>query len=159
MAKYSLSLLRVLVPALAALPLLQCDVSHCEKMRDELSALKDKWGECETSLDCIKVFGNDKDCTGILSCDFAVNRSYRQEAERRIASLPEETVDCIECQPPNCVSGELSYCEPVTHRCIVITDLVEETPRLITDPEGGKASSATGGMTSTSTGGAGGGAP
>lgn len=156
MAKYSSTLVRVLVPALLALPLLRCDVSHCEKMRDDLTALKEKWGECETSLDCIKVFGNDKDCTGILSCDFAVNRMYRQEAERRVASLPEETVDCIECQPPNCVSGELSYCEPVTRRCIVITDLIGGSPGISTDPKGGMTS---GGASSSSTGGTGGGAP
>jgi hypothetical protein len=155
MAKFPFTLLRALIPVSMVLPLLHCDVSRCEKKRDELSALKDKWGPCDTSFDCIKVFGNDKDCTGILSCDFAVNRVYRQEAERRVASLPEETVDCIECQPPNCVSGDLAYCEPVTQRCIVITELLGGSPGIATEPRGGMASVGTGGMSA----GGGGGAP
>jgi len=74
-------------------------------LRDELTALKDSWTRCENDWDCIKFFGSPGDCTGILSCDFAGNRSFRLEAERRIASLPEETTDCTACSPPNCVSG------------------------------------------------------
>lgn len=159
MAKFPFSLVRVLLPALMALPLVQCDVSRCEKLRDELQAQKISWGECETSADCIKVFGSRKDCTGIMSCDFAVNRRYRQDAERRVASLPEESIDCIECQSPNCVRGDIGWCEPVTHQCIVITELVGGVPTTST-ATGGSANEATGGSTATgglsSSGGSGG---
>jgi hypothetical protein len=103
-----------------------CDHDHCESLRDELTDFKDAWSTCETDYDCIKIGGNGKDCTGILSCDLAVHRASRLEAERRIASLPEETQDCIECTSPNCVSGDLAVCEPVSQRCILVTPIEEE---------------------------------
>lgn len=103
-----------------------CDSTHCEALRDELTEAKDQWTKCDTDLDCIKVFGNAKDCTGILSCNFAAHRASRLEAERRIASLPEETQDCIECTPPNCASGDIAVCEPVSQRCILVTAILEE---------------------------------
>jgi hypothetical protein len=158
MAKFPFTYVHALIPTLLALPLVQCNMSHCENMRDELHAQKIKWGECETSLDCIKIFGNRKDCTGIMSCDFSVNRKYREEAERRVASLPEETVDCIECQSPNCVQGKLDWCEPVTKQCMVITDLLDGSPDAPTATGGVTSTTNTGGMTSSS-GGTGGGSP
>lgn len=103
-----------------------CDHAHCESLRDELTEAKDTWTQCEADEDCIKIGGNEKDCTGILSCNLAVNRTWRLEAERRIASLPEETQDCIECTPSNCVSGDLAVCEPVSQRCIIVTSVMEE---------------------------------
>lgn len=103
-----------------------CDNAQCESLRDELTEAKDTWTKCEADYDCIKVFGSSKDCTGILSCDFAANRAFRLEAERRIASLPEETQDCLECTSPNCVSGEIAVCEPVSQRCIIVSDIMEE---------------------------------
>lgn len=156
MAKFRFPLVRALLPALMAWPLVHCDVSRCERLRDELHAQKISWGECETSSDCIKVFGSEKDCTGIFSCDFAVNRVYRLDAERRVASLPEESVDCIECQSPNCVQGDIAWCEPVTRQCIVVTELIGGQPSSAT-ATGGSSNEATGGRSSgglTSGGGA-----
>jgi uncharacterized membrane protein YgcG len=159
MAKYPFTYVHALIPTLFALPLVQCNVSHCENLRDELQAQKQKWGECETSLDCIKVFGSRGDCTGILSCDFSVNRKYRTEAERRVASLPEETVDCVQCQSPNCVGGKLDWCEPVTKQCMVVTELLGDAPDSETATGGVTSSGGSGGTTGGSggtTGGSGG---
>jgi hypothetical protein len=103
----------------------RCNSTQCETLRDELSVAKRQWSRCNSDLDCVKIGGNPGDCTGILSCDFAVNRSARLEAERRIASLPEETVDCSECTSPNCVGGEIPHCEPISGRCIVVSELIE----------------------------------
>jgi hypothetical protein len=124
---------RVLFLAGLLLAATQCNNSECESLRDDLTREKLEWQRCARDEDCIIVGGNLKDCTGVLACNFAVNRDRRIEAERRVVSLPEDTVDCMQCSPPNCVDGELAICEPVTQRCIVVTDLVEPTP----PPEGG----------------------
>lgn len=126
----------------AALVVASCNITHCERLRDELFAQKLKWQACESDLDCMIVGGNTKDCTGILSCALAVNRKYRPEADRRIASLPEETVDCMECQSPDCVDGDIPLCEPVLKQCIVVTRILDggaPASSLVT-PDGGGGS-------------------
>ena len=102
-----------------------CNAAHCEDLRDELSALQEKWRKCDTDFDCTIVGGNVKDCTGVLSCNQAINKRYRDEAERRIASLPEETVDCMVCKPPNCVQGIIPLCEQPTKTCIIVTEIID----------------------------------
>jgi hypothetical protein len=115
----------LIVTAVLAMLGTQCNKAHCEDLRDDLFALRRSWQTCQQHSDCILVGGNPADCTGILSCNLAVNRGKRLEAQRRIASLPEETLDCMECQSPNCERGNLTYCEPVTHLCIVVTEIVD----------------------------------
>ena len=102
-----------------------CNNAQCENLRDELTKKKREWSRCESDLDCIKVLGNPGDCTGVMSCDFSVNRRSRLDAERRIASLPEDTVDCMECQSPNCVSGKITLCDIVTHQCLLVTEILD----------------------------------
>lgn len=103
----------------------RCNTAECEAKRDELWALKDSWTRCQQDLDCVKILGNSGDCSGVLTCDFAANRSARLEAERRMASLPEETTDCTHCTSPNCVSGLITLCEPVSQRCILVTEILD----------------------------------
>lgn len=110
---------------LVAVPGIQCNKASCENLRDELHAQKLEWQACEKDLDCVIVGGSTRDCSGIMSCNFAVHRQFRDEAERRVASLPEETQDCFECASPNCEEGSLPHCEPVSGRCIVVTELFE----------------------------------
>lgn len=123
MTRYRRRLLLLLFPV--ALLGVRCNSAECESKRDELWALKDRWTQCQTDLDCVKILGSPGDCTGILSCDFAINRSNRLEAERRIASLPEETVDCTSCSGPNCVSGLITLCEAASQRCILVTSILD----------------------------------
>lgn len=113
------------VAATLSLGSLQCNHENCEKLRNELSAQKNEWAECTRSEECVLVGGNTADCTGVLSCNFAVHRQHRLTAERRVASLPEDTVDCMICNSPNCESGKLPYCEPISGRCMIITELIE----------------------------------
>jgi len=113
------------IAAILSLSSLQCNHENCEELRDELTTLKNRWAECTRSEECIVVGGNTADCTGVLSCNFAVHRQYRLEAERRVASLPEDTVDCMVCNSPNCESGNLPFCEPVSGRCMILTKLIE----------------------------------
>ena len=130
-----------------ALATTHCDNSQCESLRDELTRQKLSWQDCTRDTDCVKAFGHGADCTGILSCDFAVNAAHRLTAERRVASLPEETRDCIECASPNCVSGNIALCEPATRKCILVTEIlqpgqVSSSPTVPEASLGGAATSA-----------------
>jgi hypothetical protein len=113
-----------------ALLTVQCNRANCEELRDELFAEKLTWQDCEVDQDCAILGGSTRDCTGILSCNFAVNVRHRDRAERRVASLPEETADCYECASPNCVSGDIALCEPITKTCMIVTRIVD-----IPDPD------------------------
>jgi hypothetical protein len=101
-----------------------CDNADCEKLRDDLYADRLKWESCDDDTDCQLVGGNTADCTGIFSCNLAVNTRYVKDAERRIASLPEETVDCHKCGSPNCPEGDIVVCDPAYKRCIVVKELL-----------------------------------
>jgi hypothetical protein len=125
MAKYR-SLGGILGPTLLlALLGAGCNNTQCENLRDELWRKKQEWSRCSAHTDCMKILGNPGDCTGIMSCNFAVNLKSRLEADRRIASLPEETVDCTECTSPNCVAGNIALCEPTSGRCILVTEILD----------------------------------
>jgi hypothetical protein len=126
---------------LAGLLGLSCNNTQCEGLRDELTGLKRQWTRCSAHSDCIKIGGNPGDCTGIMTCSFAVNRNARLEAERRIASLPEETVDCTECTSPSCVAGDIALCEQTSGHCIVVTTLLDGGAM---PNEGGSAGSSAG---------------
>lgn len=117
--------LRMLVGSLL-LATTQCDHSQCDDMRDKLAGLKDTWQACLNDADCVVVGGNSKDCTGILSCNFAIHRLHRNEAERVVASLPEDTLDCTECSPPSCIGGSTAHCDTATAHCS--TDTVVPAP-------------------------------
>jgi hypothetical protein len=119
------TLSRILAAAAVVLVPGACNRANCEALRDELYDHKVEWQRCETTVDCIKVPGNPGDCSGIFSCDLAVNRNHRLTVERRIASLPEESVDCLQCQSPNCVTGDLAICEPITKQCIIISEILD----------------------------------
>jgi len=152
-SRRSLALSLLVLCGVAASFTSSCNSAHCEDLRDELFALKQKWQACSADTDCILVGGNVKDCTGILSCNTAVNRMYRQEADRRIASLPEETVDCMVCKSPNCEEGMIVVCEPVTKACIIVTKVLEP-PDAGEEPDAGEMPDA-GAMPDASTGDAG----
>jgi hypothetical protein len=135
---------------------LQCNRSKCESLRDELTAQKEGWAQCQEDTDCVLVGGSGKDCTGIMSCDFPVNRAFRAEAERRVASLPEETVDCMECSAPKCVGGSIVVCDPTSHQCIPVTEVLDSgsSAPVPTEPtgtggQGASTSSGTGGQSGT----------
>jgi len=127
-SRRSIALSLLVLCAVTASFTTSCNVAHCEDLRDELSVAKQKWQACATDADCTIVGGNTKDCTGIFSCNTAVARVHREEAERRIASLPEETVDCVACKGPSCVSGTIPLCDQVTKSCIIVTQIIEPPP-------------------------------
>jgi hypothetical protein len=127
MERFARSLARATV-FLSGFALVDCENANCESLRDDLYAQKLSWQECRTSADCQLVGGNGLDCTGIMSCNMAINVRFRKEAERRIASLPEETVDCKKCGSPNCPEGDIPYCDQVNHRCLVVKEIIDTGP-------------------------------
>ena len=72
---------------------------------------------------CIFIPGNPKDCTGVLTCEFAVNRKYRADAELAVYTIGEQSQGCYLCAIPECISGELGYCEPVSRSVRPCLDL------------------------------------
>jgi hypothetical protein len=99
------------------------DAPSCTKLRSDTYATKQVWGACDPDAPepCILVPGNVKDCTGVLSCDFAVNPSYRTDAEQAVQTIAGKSQGCYQCATPNCVNGMYAWCEPVTRQCLVVT--------------------------------------
>jgi hypothetical protein len=99
----------------------------CTQLRSTLYANKTVWDACDPTVtpdpnaQCIFVPGNPKDCTGVLSCEFAVNRKYRAEAEMAVYTVGQQSQGCYLCAEPQCIAGTFGYCEPVSRRCIVVT--------------------------------------
>jgi hypothetical protein len=98
----------------------------CTQLRSSLYASKEIWDACDPALpnpdsQCIFIPGNPKDCTGVLSCEFAVNRKFRADAEMAVYTVGQQSQGCYLCAQPECIAGELGYCEPVSKRCILVS--------------------------------------
>jgi hypothetical protein len=102
--------------------------ASCKRLRDDTFAQRTTWETCDP-LDpdpCIKVFGNPKDCTGVLSCDFAVNPQHRTEAEKAVLTIGQESQGCYLCATPNCPTGGYALCDPGSRRCALYDQVTGE---------------------------------
>jgi hypothetical protein len=109
-------------------PLTGCgETNGCQRLRNDTYNSKLIWGACDPSepAPCILVGGNTGDCTGVLSCNFAVNRNYRETAERAVLSIAAQSLGCYVCATPNCPQGNTAWCEPVTRECIIVDVVVD----------------------------------
>lgn len=112
---------KFLLAALVALTLAECgDKARCDQLRDDTYEKKRTWAECMTDADCFPLAGNPHDCTGVLACPFAVNIRYREDAERLMLTIGEDSVDCHVCAVPNCNSSSTPLCEPTSHQCVMM---------------------------------------
>jgi hypothetical protein len=98
----------------------------CTQLRSTLYASKVVWDACDPNAahpedECIFIPGNPKDCTGVLTCEFAVNRKFRADAEMAVYTVGQQSQGCYLCAQPNCIASSIAYCEPVSRRCIVVT--------------------------------------
>lgn len=102
----------------------------CTKLRNDTFALKQTWQDCNPleEVSCILVGGNSKDCTGVLTCDFAVNPHSRVAAEQAVLTIGQESQGCYLCAVPNCLTGA-PFCEPTTHQCVMV-----EIPSIAANP-------------------------
>ena len=98
------------------------DSSSCMSVRQTAFNSLQQWEECEpTAPDpCIVEPGNPKDCTGVLSCPFAINAKYRSAAEGQELVMGEQSTGCYQCSVPSCFTGTSAYCEPISRRCLII---------------------------------------
>jgi hypothetical protein len=87
------------------------------------------WQECDPSAppftQCLQIAGNPKDCTGVLSCNFAVNANHRADAEQAVLTAGQQSQGCFLCAVPNCLGGDLTYCEPHSHRCELAQEVLD----------------------------------
>jgi hypothetical protein len=98
----------------------------CTQLRNQIYAEKATWDACDpTATDqnnqCIFIPGNPKDCTGVLTCEFAVNPQFREDAELAVYTIGQQSQGCYLCAVPDCISASIPYCEPVSRRCIVVS--------------------------------------
>ncbi|MCL2447901.1 MAG: hypothetical protein FWD17_03025 [Polyangiaceae bacterium] len=108
-------------------PLAGCGESAgCQHLRENTFADRESWGGgCNVDTDCIEVFGNPSDCTGVLTCNFAVLRTNRETAEQAVLKIAAQSQGCYVCGVPTCPAGDLAVCETVTHQCLVVTAELE----------------------------------
>jgi hypothetical protein len=113
----------VVALVLASLALAHCtDGANCDVLRQNLYDQRKAWSTCQVDADCLVLPGNTQDCTGVLTCPFAVNRTSREAAERKMLSIGDESVKCHLCATPSCGSGSSAICETTTHQCIPTPD-------------------------------------
>lgn len=100
----------------------------CEQLRQTEYANLSTWQDCDPDAvptQCLQIAGNPKDCTGVLACDFAVNAAHRADAEWAVLVSGQQSQGCYLCAVPNCIGGDLAYCEPISHRCDLAAAFVD----------------------------------
>jgi hypothetical protein len=117
----SFPLIVFVIQASAAVTTACGDSSDCKVVRDSTYQALLTWEQCDPTQpnQCIVVQGNPKDCTGVLTCNFAVNPNYRTQAEQTVLVMGEQSRGCNLCATPSCGNGETAYCEPASRRCMV----------------------------------------
>jgi hypothetical protein len=103
------------------------DSPGCTELRTQMYANREVWDACDPSQGstaCVAIAGNPKDCTGVLACDFAVTPGHRKDAELATYTIAQQSQGCYQCELPGCIQGDMPYCDPATHRCILIRGLL-----------------------------------
>jgi hypothetical protein len=116
----------------------------CTNLRETEYANLVTWQACDPAgIDqCIIEPGNPKDCTGVLSCNFAVNPKFRAEAEQAVYTSGQASQGCYLCAVPNCIAAEEGICEPVSRRCIAVSGTTDGG-LLFAGEDGGSTSTGT----------------
>jgi hypothetical protein len=104
---------------LAALWSSGCD--GCDELAEEASALKERLGVCREGDTCVIAASQSGDCTGELTCGFAVPSDKKSEAEREASRIGEQSLDCSQCVAADCVSPTMmiARCDTAAGRCII----------------------------------------
>jgi hypothetical protein len=105
--------------ALAALGSNGCD--DCEDLAEEARALKQKFAACREGDTCVVAATQKGDCTGELTCGFAVPSDKKSEAEREASRIGEQSLDCTQCVAVDCVSSTMMSprCDTAAGHCVI----------------------------------------
>jgi hypothetical protein len=106
--------------ALAALASNGCG-NDCEDLAEEARALKQKLAACREGDMCVIAASQKGDCTGELTCGFAVPSDKKSEAEREASRIGEQSLDCAQCVADDCVSPTMMIprCDVVAGHCVI----------------------------------------
>ncbi len=96
---------------------------QCETLRADLRAQLDSWRGCDPTKgddQCAIVGGDPSDCTGVLSCDFAVNVSNLRAAQDAVVDNSVHREICGDfCSMPTCAADSLPICDPALRQCVI----------------------------------------
>ncbi len=113
------------------------DASRCSALRDKTYSDKRIWEGCDPALgnaQCIKIGGQPTDCTGVLACAFAVNRNFRDVAEKSVIDIVADDAVCeYACSKPTCIEGEVAVCEATSRRCLLVSSTLANGDPVVTD--------------------------
>lgn len=138
----SLPLLTLLVPAGFATTVACGDSDGCKQTRTTVYNELVAWEACDPTKEnqCIVEPGNPKDCTGVLSCPFAINAANRTIAELTMLEMPEQSTGCYICGVPNCASSAIALCQPAgsgstSGRCLAFSTVFTEDGGVVVVPQ------------------------
>jgi hypothetical protein len=101
-----------------------CAIETCGSLRTTLETDRHAWAACDPSRgddQCTIVGGDSMDCTGVLTCDFAVNVSMLAQAQRGVIDNSVHAKICSDyCSLPNCAQDSPPVCDPVTRECTIV---------------------------------------
>lgn len=97
-----------------------CSGEDCRDLANEASAMRSEMGACGANDTCVIVKGSSNDCSGGVSCPFAVHADRAAEAASRAADIAKRSQDCTECSMPSCPPAQSAYCDHETGRCVIV---------------------------------------
>ncbi len=101
-----------------------CAVETCDSLRTTLEVDRRTWAACDPEQgdsQCAIVGGDPMDCTGVLTCDFAVNVSMLAQAQKEVVDNSVHSKICADyCSAPNCAQDSPPVCDPVTRECTIV---------------------------------------
>jgi len=101
-----------------------CAIETCGSLRTTLEVDRHNWAACDPSQgdnQCTIVGGDPMDCTGVLTCDFAVNVTMLAQAQRGVIDNSVHAKICADyCSTPNCAQDNPPVCDPVTRECTIV---------------------------------------
>jgi hypothetical protein len=101
-----------------------CAIETCESLRTTLETDRRAWAACDPAQgdsQCTIVGGDSMDCTGILTCDFAVNVSMLAQAQKGVIDNSVHSKICTDyCSTQTCAQDSPPVCDPVTRQCTIV---------------------------------------
>jgi hypothetical protein len=95
------------------------DEVDCEPLIQEARELKKEFAACSEGDECVLLAQSNDDCTGELTCPYAVNSKVVDEARRRAQQVTDESVSCTVCTNNSCAQVPEPVCDVALGRCVI----------------------------------------